>query len=257
MGYLDKNPLLGLRGVRLSLCVPGIFKLQIESILDAIQQSDRFAPSIQILVPFVSSAEETVKMRQEYKAAVSAWNKEHDSPVSVKIGVSIDVPRAALVADKIAPSAEFLSFGLSELTELVFGLAKETSEKEFLEAYRGFEEPVLPDSPFRKLDQDGVGQMIDIGVEMARKANPKIQLGVYGVQAGDPESIQFLHTLGLNYIACPLGKVQIARIAAAQAVLAEAKPEEPVVEEEPEPPAPEVEETAETGETDDTRDSED
>jgi pyruvate,orthophosphate dikinase len=234
-----------------------LLKLQFKALIAAIAQGTEkgVSPIVQILAPFVGSPEEVSKVKVELKQTLAGFNKEHDSSVAVQFGSSIEVPRAALLADKIASQSDVINFGLSSLTELVYGLSKEQAENDFLGKYE--ELGVFTECPFHVVDKDGVGQLIDIGVELARKGNPNILVGVSGDQAADPQSITFFHSLGLNYISLNPSRIPVAKIAAAQAVLAEQKPEEEPVEEEPSAAVPEAEESQEQADTDDTRDSED
>jgi pyruvate,orthophosphate dikinase len=217
--YYEQNPGIGLRGVRVSLCIPGLLKAQLRAAIEALHGATERggAPQIQLLVPFSICADEVAKVKSELKTATTAINKEHESPVSLELGAGIEVPRSALVADKITEQSDFLVFGTNELTELVFGYSREDAEKEFLPKYQEFE--VLQHSPFDVLDQDGVGELIRIGIEAARSQNPAVSIGVAGDNCGDPQTIRFLNALGVNFVSCSVNALPYARLAAAHAVL--------------------------------------
>jgi pyruvate,orthophosphate dikinase len=217
--YYEQNPGVGLRGVRISLCVAGLLKAQLRAAIEALHGAAERGgtPQIQLLVPFPICADEVAKVKAELKTAATAINKEHESPVSLELGSGIEVPRAAIIAEKLAEQSDLLVFGTNELTEFAFGYAREDAEKEFLPQYLELE--VLPQSPFEVLDQEGVGELVRIGVEGARAQQPSIVIGVAGDNCGDPQTIRFLNALGVNFVSCSASALPLARLAAAQAIL--------------------------------------
>jgi pyruvate,orthophosphate dikinase len=219
--YYERNPMVGVRGIRLSLIIPGLLKAQLRAIVEGTQlASERGGqPNVQVLVPFAITGDEVAKVRPELDAALKAINKEHEAPVSVQLGAAIEVPRAAFVAGQLAEAAEFVSFGTDQLTELVFGYSREDAENQFLSQYKEFN--VFSDSPFKVLDRDGVGELIGVGLVGARVQKPTVSIGVAGENTGDPASIRFLHDMGVTYVSCPAASLAIVRLAAAHAILDE------------------------------------
>jgi pyruvate,orthophosphate dikinase len=219
--YHEQNPMVGVRGIRLSLMIPGLLKAQLRAIVEGTQlASERGAqPNVQVLVPFAITGDEVAKVRPELDAALKAINKEHEAPVSAQLGAAIEVPRAAFVAGQLAEAADFVSFGKDQLTELVFGYSREDAENQFLSQYKEFN--VFSESPFKVLDREGVGELISVGLIGARAQKPTVSIGVAGENTGDAASIRFLHQLGVTYVSCPAASLAIARLAAAHAILDE------------------------------------
>ncbi len=225
----EMNPMLGLRGCRLGLLFPEINVMQTRAILEAAlelaQEGKKIHPKI--MIPLVGHVNELKEVRRQLEAVAKEVTAEVGSVVAYKFGTMIELPRAALTAGQIAPVAEFFSFGTNDLTQTTFGISRDDAEGKFLLKYvDGLEEPgaservkILPFNPFQTLDRDGVGQLVRMAVENGRKANPDLEVGICGEHGGDPNSIEFCHEIGLDYVSCSPFRVPVARLAAAQAAL--------------------------------------
>ena len=216
----ETNPMLGHRGCRLGITYPEIYKMQVRAILEAGCRLAKKGVKVhpEIMVPLVGHVNE-FKIVREYILEVAAEVlKKEGVDLQYKIGTMIELPRAALTADEIAREADFFSFGTNDLTQSGFGLCRDDSAS-FLRQY--VDQGLLKDDPFVTLDQDGVGQLIQIAVEKGRKAKPRIHMGVCGEHGGDPASIGFFNRLGLDYVSCSPYRVPTAILAAAQAVIKE------------------------------------
>ncbi len=225
----EMNPMLGLRGCRLGLLFPEINVMQTRAILEAAAElvAQGKHPHPKIMIPLVGHVNELKEVRRQLEAVATEIAKQSGSPIDYKFGTMIELPRAALTADQIAPVAEFFSFGTNDLTQTTFGYSRDDAEGKFLLKYvDGLEVPgmkenvkILPVNPFQTLDREGVGQLVAMAVEKGRKANPSIELGICGEHGGDPDSIAFCHQTGLDYVSCSPFRVPVARLAAAQAAL--------------------------------------
>jgi pyruvate,orthophosphate dikinase len=225
----EMNPMLGLRGCRLGLIFPEINVMQTRAILEAAAELEKQGKKLhpKIMIPLVGHVNELKEVRRQLEAAAEEIASQSGMRVDYKFGTMIEVPRAAVTADQIAPVAEFFSFGTNDLTQTTFGYSRDDAEGKFLQKYvEGLEVPgltervkILPANPFQTLDRDGVGQLVAMAVEKGRKANPTIELGICGEHGGDPDSIEFCHITGLDYVSCSPFRVPIARLAAAQAAL--------------------------------------
>jgi pyruvate,orthophosphate dikinase len=225
----EANPMLGLRGCRLGLLFPEINVMQTRAILEAALELAREGKKIhpKIMIPLVSHVNELKEVRRQLEAVAQEITSEVGSAVEYKFGTMIELPRAALTADQIAPVAEFFSFGTNDLTQTTFGISRDDAEGKFLLKYvDGLEEPgakervkILPVNPFQTLDRDGVGQLVRMAFEKGRKANPRLEVGICGEHGGDPDSIAFCNEVGLDYVSCSPFRVPVARLAAAQAAL--------------------------------------
>lgn len=217
----EVNPMLGHRGVRLGLTFPEIYRMQIQAILEAAAECQLEGIEIhpEIMVPQVCTAEELEQVNvhvEDIKKQVEAKYKV--SPV-FKFGTMIEVVRACMEADELAKVAQFFSFGTNDLTQATFSFSREDAENKFLPLYT--QQNILHDNPFESIDTKGVGKLMRITVEWGRKARPDLKIGICGEQGGHPESIQFCHHLGLDYVSCSSPRVPIARLAAAHAKLGE------------------------------------
>src|SRR2546421_12173450 len=172
----------------------------------------------EIMIPLVGHVNELIRTRDTLERVVKEVFAEQKTDVFYKFGTMIEIPRAALTAGEIAEFAEFFSFGTNDLTQTTFGFSRDDAEGKFLLKY--VEEKILPVNPFESLDTTGVGRLMKIAVEEGRKANPDLEIGICGEHGGDPASIHFCHTLGLNYVSCSPYRVPVARLAAAQAAMA-------------------------------------
>ncbi|MFV2063980.1 MAG: pyruvate, phosphate dikinase [Chloroflexota bacterium] len=216
----EQNPMLGLRGVRLGLMIPDFVKIQTRAILNAQIAVKRAGgnPIAKIMIPLVGHVNELATTRAILEAEAKVIEDREGVTVDYKFGTMIEVPRGALTADEIAAEASFFSFGTNDLTQMAFGFSRDDAEGGFLLKY--VEDGILPFNPFQTIDASGVGQLVRIAVEKGRKARPDIELGICGEHGGDPESIHFFESVGLDYVSCSPFRVPVARLAAAQAVLA-------------------------------------
>ena len=209
--------MLGHRGSRLAVTYPEIYNMQVKAIVDAAIDVERelgctIVP--EIMLPLIGSEAEIVYVKNNVVKAIEAAKEAKNSDIQYKIGTMIEIPRAALTADQIAKHAEFFSFGTNDLTQMTFGYSRDDAEG-FLPDY--IEKKVFQVDPFVSLDQNGVGQLIEIAAQKGRSTRPDIKLGICGEHGGDPESIKFCHKAGLNYVSCSPYRVLVARLAAAQA----------------------------------------
>jgi pyruvate, orthophosphate dikinase len=217
----EQNPMLGLRGVRLGLVIPGLFAMQVRAIAHAAAQCKKAGgdPRPEIMIPLTASVQEMEISREEAAKVLDAVEKETGTSVHTLIGTMIEVPRAALIAGEIARSAEFFSFGTNDLTQMGWGFSRDDVEGAFFSRY--IELGVFGVSPFETIDSVGVGRLIRIAVEEGRAARPDLELGVCGEHGGDPESVHFFHEAGLNYVSCSPFRVPVARLEAGRAMVAE------------------------------------
>ena len=216
-GMRESNPMLGLRGVRLSIIFPGIVEMQTRAILEAALNvnSRGIQAHPEIMIPLVGHVNELRVVRRQLEQVAKETLK--DQTLDYKFGTMIEIPRAALTAAEIAGEAEFFSFGTNDLTQTTFGFSRDDAEGKFLRTY--VEDKILPQNPFETIDRDGVGRLMAICVEEGRQANPGLKLGICGEHGGDPNSIEFCEKLGLDYVSCSPFRVPIARLSAAQATL--------------------------------------
>ncbi|MCL3861432.1 pyruvate, phosphate dikinase [Actinotalea sp. K2] len=216
----ESNPMLGLRGVRLGLVVPGLFALQIRAIAEAAAQrvQDGADPRPEIMVPLVASVMELHLVRDEAERILAEVARAQDVALHIPIGAMIELPRAALTADRIAGAAEFFSFGTNDLTQTTWGFSRDDVESAFFPEYT--ERGVLNVSPFETIDTNGVGRLVRIAVEEGRSARPDLTIGVCGEHGGDPESVHFFDAVGLDYVSCSPFRVPIARLEAGRAAVA-------------------------------------
>ena len=222
----EENPMLGNRGCRLELAMPKIAEAQTEAIIEAaLEVRDEIEMEIipEILIPMVSTMEELRMVKTVVKAAAESCIKESGKEMEYLIGAMIETPRAALTADKIAQESDFFSFGTNDLTQMVYGLSREDTGM-IIETY--VEKGVLHENPFRTLDLDGVGRLMELTAVTGRRVHPRMKLGICGEQASDPRSIEFCHKIGMNYLSCAPVKVPTTKLAAAQAAVKAAGNEE-------------------------------
>jgi pyruvate,orthophosphate dikinase len=219
----EVNPMLGHRGVRLGLTYPEIYKMQIKAILEAAADCQEANIDVrpEIMVPQVCNGEELTTVRGYVEEVRQTIEKERRLRLVFKFGTMIEVVRACLTADELAKEAEFFSFGTNDLTQATFSFSREDAENKFLPLYA--EKNILHDNPFEILDIAGVGKLMRFAVELGRKVNPDLKVGICGEHGGQPDSIRFCHELGLTYVSCSGPRVPIARLAAAHAKLGEAK----------------------------------
>ncbi|MFD0318871.1 pyruvate, phosphate dikinase [Streptomyces flavalbus] len=217
----EQNPMLGLRGVRLALAVPGLVAMQVRAIAEAVVERRRAGgdPRAEIMIPLVGTVEELRLVRAETERVLAEVTEETGEDLDLPIGTMIELPRAALTAGRIAQAADFFSFGTNDLTQTTWGLSRDDAEGSFVPLY--LDEGVFDTSPFETIDQEGVGRLVEIGVEAGRAANPRLETGVCGEHGGDPESIHFFHQAGLDYVSCSPFRIPAARLEAGRATLTE------------------------------------
>ncbi|MFA4946796.1 MAG: pyruvate, phosphate dikinase [Candidatus Micrarchaeia archaeon] len=213
----EVNPMLGNRGCRLGITLPDVTRMQVRAILEAALACE--AKKIKVLpeieVPLVGDVRELVFVKKIINEVAELVFKEKGKRVHYKVGTMIELPRAALTSDKIAKEAEFMSFGTNDLTQTTFGYSRDDAEGKFLHVY--LDQKILASDPFAVIDREGVGQLIEMTVAKGRKANPHVEIGICGEQGGEPNSVEFCHLAGLDYVSCSPFRVPIARLAAAQA----------------------------------------
>ena len=213
------NPMMGHRGCRLSVTFPEIARMQTRAVIEAaieVKAEDGYDIVPEIMVPLVGDVKELAFVKKEIVDTAEKVKAEKNSDIRYHIGTMIEIPRAALMADQIAQEAEFFSFGTNDLTQMTFGFSRDDAGK-FLQDY--YKSKIYEQDPFAHLDQNGVGQLIQIAVEKGTKVRPDIHLGICGEHGGDPASIDFCHRVGLTYVSCSPFRVPIARLAAAQAAI--------------------------------------
>ncbi|MFF5360269.1 pyruvate, phosphate dikinase [Streptomyces scabiei] len=215
----EENPMLGLRGVRLGLVVPGLVAMQVRAIAEAVVERVRAggAPRAEIMVPLVGAVEELRLAREEVEQVLARVSEETGVPVRCPVGTMIELPRAALTAGRIAEEAEFFSFGTNDLTQTAWGFSRDDVEAAFFSAY--LDKGVFTTSPFETIDRDGVGRLVRIAVDEGRATRPDLTIGVCGEHGGDPESVHFFHAAGLDYVSCSPFRVPVARLEAGRATL--------------------------------------
>jgi pyruvate,orthophosphate dikinase len=215
----ESNPMMGHRGVRLGVTYPEITSMQVRAIFEAAAEliKEGKDPYPEIMVPVVAEANE-LKGQKEivdriYKEVLVKYKLKK---IKHMYGTMIEIPRACIVANQIAPTVEFFSYGTNDLTQMGFGFSRDDIGG-FLPDY--IKKGILPEDPFQSVDQSGIGELIKIGIERGRKANSRLEIGICGEHGGDPRSIHFCHRVGMNYVSCSPFRVPIARLAAAQATL--------------------------------------
>jgi pyruvate,orthophosphate dikinase len=214
----EANPMLGHRGCRLGVVFPEITEMQARAIFEAAVNVQKKGGSVipEVMIPLVSDVNELKLQASLVRKVASEIIEKSGQKIAYLIGTMIELPRAALTADRIAEAAEFFSFGTNDLTQTTFGISRDDSGK-FLPFY--IENRIFKDDPFQVLDQDGVGQLVQIGTERGRKTRPDLKVGICGEHGGEPSSVHFCHRVGMNYVSCSPYRVPIARLAAAQAAL--------------------------------------
>ena len=220
--WAEFNPMLGTRGVRLGVVKPGLYAMQVRALLEAAAEraSKGGKPVVEVMIPLTVTREELALARSWVVEGIATATKGAKKKPRISIGTMIETPRAALRADELSEEADFFSFGTNDLTQMTFGFSRDDVESRMMPAY--LEAGLLKRNPFETIDQSGVGELVKIASERGRAAKPGIKLGVCGEHGGDPESIDLFYRVGLDYVSCSPFRVPIARLAAAQAVLAAA-----------------------------------
>jgi pyruvate,orthophosphate dikinase len=217
----EQNPMLGLRGVRLGVVIPGLFEMQSRAILEAAAERIKAGgvPRVEIMVPLVANVQEFETVKQNIIQVARDVRGETGVHLEFLIGTMIELPRAALTADQIAEAAEFFSFGTNDLTQTTWGFSRDDVEAAFFSAY--LEKGIFGISPFESIDEEGVGELVRIAVEKGRSRRPGLKLGVCGEHGGDPESVHFFEQVGLDYVSCSPFRVPVARLEAGRSVAAD------------------------------------
>jgi pyruvate,orthophosphate dikinase len=215
------NPMLGHRGCRLGITYPEVYEMQVRAIMEAACElvvNEGYTIVPEIMIPLIAEEKELEILRLDAERVADAVIEEYGAKVEYLIGTMIELPRAALTADQIARQAQFFSFGTNDLTQTTFGLSRDDAGK-FLPYY--VEREIFPEDPFVALDQNGVGQLVEMGCAKGRQTRPDIKLGICGEHGGEPSSVIFCHKIGLDYVSCSPFRVPIARLSAAHAALME------------------------------------
>ncbi|HMA46235.1 MAG TPA: putative PEP-binding protein, partial [Frankiaceae bacterium] len=217
----EQNPMLGLRGVRLGLVIPGLVALQVRAIAEAAAERKKAGgdPHPEIMVPLVGAVQELEVVREETEKILAQVAADTGVDVPALIGTMIEVPRAAVTSGQIAEAAEFFSFGTNDLTQMGWGFSRDDVEASFFGRYLDL--GIFGVSPFESLDREGVGRLVRISVEEGRATRPNLKIGVCGEHGGDPESVHFFHEAGLDYVSCSPFRVPVARLEAGRATVLE------------------------------------
>ncbi len=215
----EANPMLGHRGCRLGITFPEINRMQARAIFEAACEliQEGYRPFPEIMIPLVSHVNELKVVKQDIQAVAEEVMKEKRLKIKYMLGTMIELPRAALTADEIAREAEFFSYGTNDLTQTTFGFSRDDIEGKFLPVY--IDKKILANNPFAVLDRTGVGELVRIGIEKGRSARPKLEVGICGEHGGEPSSVEFCHSIKMNYVSCSPYRVPIAQLAAAQAAI--------------------------------------
>ncbi|MEU9114307.1 pyruvate, phosphate dikinase [Streptomyces sp. NPDC048483] len=213
----EQNPMLGLRGVRLGLVIPGLFAMQVRAIAEASADRKKAGgdPRAEIMIPLVGTVQELEIVREEAEQVIASVETERGVSLSLTLGTMIELPRAALTAGQIAESADFFSFGTNDLTQTVWGFSRDDVEASFFTAY--LEKGIFGVSPFETIDRDGVGSLVRNAAAAGRATRPDLKLGVCGEHGGDPESVHFFHEVGLDYVSCSPFRIPVARLESGRA----------------------------------------
>jgi pyruvate,orthophosphate dikinase len=218
-GMHESNPMMGLRGIRLSIVMPEIVEMQVRAIFEAAcdVKLRGFDPHAEVMIPLTGTVAELNVIQPKLERIAETVMNEKGVEVDYKFGTMIEIPRAAVTAGEIAEVAQFFSFGTNDLTQMTFGYSRDDAERNFLLKY--VEDGILPENPFQTIDRAGVGRLMDVCVEEGRKARPDLEVGICGEHGGDPDSIEWCHMIGNNYVSCSPFRVPVARLAAAQVAL--------------------------------------
>ncbi|OEU88602.1 pyruvate phosphate dikinase [Streptomyces abyssalis] len=217
----EQNPMLGLRGVRLGLVVPGLFTMQVRAIAEAAAERKAGGgdPRAEIMIPLVGTVQELEIVREEAEAVIAEVEERHEVELNLTLGTMIELPRAALTAGQIAECADFFSFGTNDLTQTVWAFSRDDVEASFFTAY--LEKGIFGVSPFETIDREGVGELVRLAVEKGRATRPDLKLGICGEHGGDPDSVHFFHEVGLDYVSCSPFRIPVARLEAGRAAAAD------------------------------------
>jgi pyruvate,orthophosphate dikinase len=215
----ESNPMMGLRGIRLSIVMPEIVQMQVRALFEAACDvaARGFEPHPEVMIPLTGTVKELEYIQPKLETIAKQVMEEKGRKLDYKFGTMIEIPRAAVTAGEIAKLAVFFSFGTNDLTQMTYGYSRDDAERNFLLKY--VEEGILPFNPFQTIDRDGVGRLMDICIGEGRKTRPSLEVGICGEHGGDPNSIEWCHLIGNNYVSCSPFRVPVARLAAAQAAI--------------------------------------
>jgi pyruvate,orthophosphate dikinase len=218
-GLHESNPMMGLRGVRLSIVMPEIVEMQVRAIFEAAADCTLRGIVVhpEVMIPLTGTVKELEWIQPRLERIAAAVMGEKKVQFTYKFGTMIEIPRAAVTAGELAKLAQFFSFGTNDLTQMTFGYSRDDAERNFLVTYVA--EGILPKNPFQTLDREGVGKLMQMAVNDGRKTRPDLEVGICGEHGGDPESIEWCHIIGNNYVSCSPFRVPIARLAAAHYAL--------------------------------------
>ncbi len=220
----EVNPMLGTRGARLAILHPEIYEMQVKAIAEAAipAKRDGIGVKVEIMLPLIAYEGELERLRSRVETVVAGVEKAAGTELQISIGTMVELPRACLIADRVARNADFFSFGTNDLTQTTVGFSRDDVESRILPAYSA--EGILDLSPFDTLDTTGVGDLIRIGCERGRSTNAALKLGICGEHGGDPKSIRFFESVGLDYVSCSANRIPVARLASAQATVLSQRP---------------------------------
>jgi pyruvate,orthophosphate dikinase len=215
----ESNPMMGLRGIRLSIMMPEIVEMQVRAIFEAAANVTLKGVHAkpEVMIPLTGTVNELNVIQPRLVQIAESVRNEKAVEFPYKFGTMIEIPRAALTADEVAKVAEFFSFGTNDLTQMTYGYSRDDAERNFLLKY--VEDGILPQNPFQTIDREGVGRLMKMAVDEGRRARPDLEVGICGEHGGDPDSIEFCHVIGQNYVSCSPFRVPIARLSAAHASL--------------------------------------
>ena len=221
-GLHEFNPMMGHRGCRLAVTYPEIAKMQTKAVIRAAIEVQKahsdWNVKPEIMIPLVCEVEELKYVKKVVVDTADAEIAAAGANLEYEVGTMIEIPRAALTADEIAKEADFFCFGTNDLTQMTFGFSRDDAGK-FLDAY--YDAKIFENDPFAKLDQNGVGKLMETAIKLGKPVNPNLHVGICGEHGGDPSSVEFCHKIGLDYVSCSPFRVPVARLAAAQAAIAE------------------------------------
>ncbi len=219
----ESNPMMGLRGVRLGIVWPEINEMQVRAIFEAACELKLNGINVipEVMIPLVGMLSELQLVKSQLLEVAEEIIKDYGVELEYKFGTMIEVPRAALTADEIAIEAEFFSFGTNDLTQMTYGFSRDDAEGKFIPVY--LNKDILENNPFEILDQEGVGKLMKMAIKLGKKTRPDLKIGICGEHGGEPSSVKFSHSIGLDYVSCSPYSIPVAKIAAAQAAIEQKK----------------------------------
>jgi len=218
-GMHESNPMMGLRGVRLSISMPEIVEMQVRAIFEAAADCTKRGIVVkpEVMIPLTGTVKELEWIQPRLERIAATVTEEKKVKFEYKFGTMIEIPRAAVTAEEIAKHAEFFSFGTNDLTQMTYGYSRDDAERNFLVTY--VEQGILEQNPFQTLDRNGVGKLMEWAIAEGRKSRPNLEVGICGEHGGDPSSIEWCHIIGNNYVSCSPFRVPIARLSAAHSAI--------------------------------------